>query len=76
MRLRRLVAYKNHKSRCHVFLVITPDSFGACQVPEVQFQVLHMKRLNQTESPLFVIFFCVLYFQRQSFWTFILSFVP
>ena len=32
--------------------------------------VLHMMRLNQTESPIFVIL-CVLCFQRQSFLTFI-----
>ena len=37
-----------------------------------QTTVLHIKRLNQTESPIFVIL-CVLCFQRQSFWwTFIL----
>ena len=35
--------------------------------------VLHLKRLNQTESPIFVIV-CVLCFQRQSFLTFILVF--
>ena len=35
-----------------------------------QTTVLHMKRLNQTESPIFVIL-CVLCFQRQSFLTFI-----
>ena len=34
-----------------------------------QTTVLHMKRLNQTESPIFVILCC---FQRQSFLTFIL----
>ena len=33
--------------------------------------VLHMKRLNQTESPIFVVL-CVRCFQRQSFSTFIL----
>ena len=32
--------------------------------------VLHIKRLNQTESPIFVIL-CVLCFQRQSVLTFI-----
>ena len=37
-----------------------------------QTTVLHMKRLNQTESPIFVIFLCVLCFQRQSIWVFIL----
>ena len=36
-----------------------------------QTSALHMKRLNQTESPIFVIL-CVLCFQRQSFFTFIL----
>ena len=36
-----------------------------------QTTVLHMKRLNQTESPIFVIL-CVLCLQRQSFLTFIL----
>ena len=36
----------------------------------VQTTVLLMKRLNQTESPIFVIL-CVLCFQRQSFLTFI-----
>ena len=35
-----------------------------------QTTVLHMKRLNQTESPIFMIL-CVLCFQRQSFLTFI-----
>ena len=35
------------------------------------YAVLHMKRLNQTEPPIFVIL-CVLCFQRQSFLTFIL----
>ena len=35
-----------------------------------QTTVLHMKRLNQTESPIFVIL-CLLCFQRQSFMTFI-----
>ena len=35
-----------------------------------QTTVLPMKRLNQTESPIFVIL-CVLCFQRQSFFTFI-----
>ena len=34
-----------------------------------QTTALHMKRLNQTESPIFVIL-CVLCFQRQSFLTF------
>ena len=33
--------------------------------------VLHMKRLNQTESPIFVIL-CVRCFQRESFLTFTL----
>ena len=33
-----------------------------------QITVLHMKGLNQTESPIFVIL-CVLCFQRQSFFT-------
>ena len=36
-----------------------------------QTTVMHMKRLNQTESPIFVIL-CVQCFQRQSFLTFIL----
>ena len=36
-----------------------------------QITVLHMKRLDQTESPIFVILY-VLCFQRQSFLTFIL----
>ena len=36
-----------------------------------QTTVLHMKKLNQTESPIFVIL-CVLCFQRQSFLTLIL----
>ena len=36
-----------------------------------QTTVLHMKRLNQTDSPIFVIL-CVLCFQRQIFFTFIL----
>ena len=35
-----------------------------------QTTVLHMKRLSQTESPIFVIL-CVLCFQRQPFLTFI-----
>ena len=35
----------------------------------MQTTVLHMKRLNQTESPIFVIL-CVLCFQRQSYLTF------
>ena len=35
-----------------------------------QTTMLHMKRLNQTESPIFVIL-CVLCFQRQYFFTFI-----
>ena len=35
-----------------------------------QTTVMHMKRLNQTESVIFVIL-CVLCFQRQSFFTFI-----
>ena len=35
-----------------------------------QTTVLHMKRLNQTESPIFVIV-CVLCFQRQSFFLFL-----
>ena len=39
-----------------------------------QTTVLHMKRLSQTESPLFMIL-CVLFFQRQSFLTFILLFL-
>ena len=39
-----------------------------------QTKVLHMKRLNQTESPIFVIL-CVLCFQRQSFFTFIQHFI-
>ena len=37
---------------------------------DVQTTVLHMKRLNETESPIFVIL-CVLCFQRQSFLTLI-----
>ena len=36
-----------------------------------QTTVLHMRRLYQTESPIFMIL-CVLCFQRQSFFTFIL----
>ena len=36
-----------------------------------QTTVLHRKRLNQTESPIFVIL-CILGLQRQSFLTFIL----
>ena len=38
----------------------------------MQCTVLHMKRLNQTESPIFVIL-CVLCFQRQPSLTFILG---
>ena len=34
-----------------------------------QTTMLHMKRLNQTESPIFIIM-CVLCFQTQSFLTF------
>ena len=37
----------------------------------LQTTVLHTKRFNLTESPIFVIL-CVVYFQRQSFFTFIL----
>ena len=37
-----------------------------------QTTVLHMKRLNKTGSPIFVVFVCVLCFQRQSVLTFIL----
>ena len=37
---------------------------------DVQTTVLHIKRLNETESPIFVIL-CVLCFQRQSCLTFI-----
>ena len=38
----------------------------------LQTTVLHMKRLSKTESPIFVLL-CVLCFQRQSFFTFIIS---
>ena len=37
-----------------------------------QTTVLHMKRLNQSECPILVIL-CVIYFQWQSFFTFIFS---
>ena len=43
-------------------------ALGACAASQTT--VLHMKRLSQTESPIFVIL-CVLCFQRQSFFTFI-----
>ena len=43
---------------------------GGLAYAAVQTTVLLMKRLNQTESPIFVIL-CVLCFQRQSFLTFI-----
>ena len=39
----------------------------------LQTTVLHMKRLHQTEYPIFMIL-CVLYFQRQSFLIFILQY--
>ena len=41
----------------------------------LQTTVLHMKRLNKTESPIFVILFVFFFcFHRQSFFTFILPF--
>ena len=43
---------------------------GGGGVSASQTTVLHMKRLDQTESPIFVILY-VLCFQRQSFFTFI-----
>ena len=44
-------------------------------ISALQTTVLHMKRLNQTESPIFLIL-CVLCFQRQSiFFTFITEFM-
>ena len=42
---------------------------GAGAYAASQTTMLHMKRLSQTESPIFVIL-CVLCFQRQSFFEF------
>ena len=44
---------------------------GACAASQTS--VLHVKRLNQTDSPNFFVILCVLCFQRQSFQTFILN---
>ena len=43
---------------------------GGVRGKRMQTTMLHMKRLNQTECPIFLIL-CVLCLQRQSFLTFI-----
>ena len=43
---------------------------GGAALTALQSRLLHMKRLNQTEFPIFVLL-CVIYVPRQSFFTFI-----